>query len=150
MKALKRFFSTMHVVRMHVQSGPKLVALPVSGERGDALGALLRLHHLEIGGPVLQRVIFEGGLDPEHRAPGLAHNPGEPIDVGHDIFRHRAKRVGDPWQHEGVLHVDHDERGLGRIEGVINMLPTAPRHDTIDDRLRDGQLMHHGLHSLPG
>ena len=39
--------------------------------------------------------------------------------------------------HEGVLHVDHDQRGLGRIEVGVDMLAAVPGHHAIDNRLRD-------------
>ena len=53
MKALKRFFSTIRSSGRTSSVRPQLVALAVGGERGDALGALLRRHHLEIGRPAL-------------------------------------------------------------------------------------------------
>src|SRR5262249_11338762 len=131
----------------YVESGPELMSFAVGRERFDALGALLRRHHLEIGRPALQRIVLEGGLDPDHRSAGLAHRLSETVDVGHDLFRHWTERVRNARQHEGVLHVDNDQGGLGWIEIFVDMLAAAALDDAIDDRLRDGQPMHRSLRS---
>ena len=51
----------------------------------------------------------------------------------------------DARQHERVLHVDHDQRGARRIEIVMDVLAAAPRNHAIDDRLRNGDLVHRRL-----
>ena len=56
----------------------------------------------------------------------------------------------DARQHEGVLHVDHDQRGPRRIEIVVDVLAAAPRNHAIDDRLRNGDLVHQGLLLITG
>src|SRR3954447_6507986 len=53
---------------------------------------------------------------------------------------------------EGVLHVDHDERRVPRIEPIEEMQLAAPRHYAIDDLLADLDRVHqnfstHGLRS---
>src|SRR5581483_2618705 len=48
---------------------------------------------------------------------------------------------------EAVLHVDHDERRLARIEIVEDVLAAAPPHHTLDHRWGDRNLVHR---SLPG
>ena len=53
-------------------------------------------------------------------------------------------------QHEGILHVDHDQRGARRIEIVVDMLAAAPRDHAIDDRLRNGDLVHQRLLVIVG
>ena len=53
-------------------------------------------------------------------------------------------------QHEGVLHVDHDQRGARRIEIVMDVLAAAPRNHAIDDRLRNGDLVHQRLLVIAG
>ena len=123
------------------------MSFAIGRERFDAFGALLRRHHLEIGRPVLPRIVLEGGFDPDHRSAGLAHCLSETVDVGHDLFRHRTERVRNARQHEGVLHVDDDQGGLGRIEILVDMLAAAAFDDAVDDRLRDGQRMHRSLRS---
>jgi len=67
------------------------------------------------------------------------------IDVGHDLLRHRAERVRDALQHEGILHVDDDKRCLARIEVFEDVLPAATGNNTVDHRFRNGYFAHCSL-----
>ena len=149
MNALKRFFSTMRssarTSSADLERGPELMSLAARGERLHALGTVLRRHHVEIGRPSPQYVLGEGGFDPDHGSAGLAHGARETIDVGHDLFRHRAERVRNAGQHERVLHIDHDQRGFGRVEIVMDVLAATALDDAREDRLRDGQRVHRRL-----
>ena len=50
--------------------------------------------------------------------------------------------MGDARQHEGVLHVDHDQGGLRRIEVVVHMLAATALDDAVDDGSWDGKSVH--------
>src|SRR5262249_37855440 len=64
------------------------------------------------------------------------------VDVGHDRARHWAERMRHARQHEGILHVDHKERGLARIEIVVDERAAASGYHALHDRLRDCDLVH--------
>jgi hypothetical protein len=55
--------------------------------------------------------------------------------------------MGNARQHEGVLHVDHDQRGLRRIEIVVGMLPAAALGDAVDDGFGNCEGVHGFLQS---
>ena len=55
--------------------------------------------------------------------------------------------MGDPFHHEGILHVNDDQRRPHRIEVGKHMLAPAACNDPIDDFLRNQDLMHHSLHT---
>jgi hypothetical protein len=46
------------------------------------------------------------------------------------------------FHHEGVLQIDHHQGSPRRIEVFIDMLATPTRHDPIDDRRWNDDLMH--------
>ncbi len=50
--------------------------------------------------------------------------------------------MGDTGQHEGVLHVDHDQGGLLGIEIVVDVLAPAPLDDALDDGFGNGKRVH--------
>jgi hypothetical protein len=53
--------------------------------------------------------------------------------------------VGNARQHEGVLQVDHHERGPARIEVFEHVLAAAALNDPLDGRFRDEDFVHGAL-----
>ena len=121
--------------------------LAVRRQCTNAFLRLLRGHHLEIGRPVSKRIGRECRLDPHHRPSRRTHRRRQSVDVGHDLFRHRTERMGNARQHECILHIDDDQRGRARVDGVKDVLAPSPRNNPVSDRLRYGHLVHANLRS---
>src|SRR3954464_13344960 len=118
------------------------MAFAAFGERGVATLGTLRAGHVVQHGPTDERLIAEGRLYPDHRRAGLTHRLRETVHVRDDALRVRAIGVRHARHHESVLHVDHEQGGLTRIEVVVHVLLAAMPDDAIDDRLRDVDLVH--------
>ena len=90
-----------------------------------------------------------GVQDPEHLTASAADRVGDAVDVGHDLARLINAGEGDAGQHEAVLQVDDDQRGLRRIEIRVGMGRAPPLGDAIGDVLRNIDLVHEGSRICP-
>ena len=127
----------------------ELVAARAGREIGDEALARLRIHHAEPFGPRDRALFVHGLLDPEHLAAGAPHRGGEPVDRRHDLGRVRYVRGGDFLDAEAVLHVDDDQRGLARVEILMDMQPAAPQPRLFDGPVGDLDLMHGAPPQVP-
>ena len=50
--------------------------------------------------------------------------------------------MGDARKHEGILHVDHDQRRPGGVEIVMDVLPPVLGDDAVGDPLGNVELVH--------
>ena len=66
---------------------------------------------------------------------------GEPIDVGHDLARQRHLALMARLD-EIVLHVDHQQRGLARVDDVERVQLAHARIHAVERGLRDRDLVH--------
>ena len=87
-------------------------------------------------------------LHPEDAAALLPHRRGEAVDRRHDVARRRNDGVADRLIHKGVLQVDDDERGAGRIKLRKAVLGAAALDDAADDLVGDGSAIE--LHGFSG
>jgi hypothetical protein len=74
----------------------------------------------------------------------LAHGGGEAVDRRHDGARLRHLAL-EARLHEVVLHVDHHERGLGRLDHVEGMRSAGARGDAVHEVGGDRQFVHGSL-----
>jgi hypothetical protein len=85
-------------------------------------------------------------LHPEHAAATTPNGIGEPVDRRHDVARRRHNSVPDRIIHEGVLQIDHDERGARRVEISEAVLGAAALDNAADDLIGDdGAVQFHPL-----
>jgi len=85
-------------------------------------------------------------LHPEHAAATTPNGVGEPVNRRHDVARRRHHGVANRVVHEGVLQIDHDERGARRIERGEAMLGAAAPDNAADDLVGDdGAVQFHPL-----
>jgi hypothetical protein len=134
------------VFRPDIEIGPQLMAEAAFGKCRNALFAHRRCRDLESDRPIVEAAIVMRHLDPKHAAAGMPHGGGEAVDRRHDIARRGHHRMAHRVVHEGVLQIDHDERGPRRVEIGEAMLGAPALHDTADDLIGDdGAVQFHPL-----
>ena len=142
--ALKRFFTICASSGLASSSAQSACPSWASIHGGvAAVAALRRVQPVVKHAPALARVVG-GVLDPHHVAAELAHGGGKAVDRGHDRARLRHLAL-EARLHEVVLHVDHDERGLGRLDHVEGMRPPGARGDAVHEVGGDRQFVHGSL-----
>jgi hypothetical protein len=114
MKALKRFLS---ILGLYVVALPEFVAVFADIHGFEAtLDPLWLLQIAVIVGPAFPRAIC-GVADPNDVPAAAAKLGGEPVDVRHNLARQRHLALV-PRLDEIILHVDHHQRGVVRIDSV--------------------------------
>jgi hypothetical protein len=97
--------------------------------RKGSLGHRAGEQVVEHQGPVLPA--RDRHLHPDDGAAGGAGGARQPIDVGYDLAGSRdldGRALGA----EYVLHIDDDQRGLARIDGLKAVQVAAAEDDAID------------------
>ena len=84
-----------------------------------------------------------GAGDPDDAHAERSELRVEPVDGGADRARDRHFRRRARLD-ECVLHVDNDERGLGRVERIEQVEPVAPSQHPVDDLFANLYVMHGG------
>ena len=74
-------------------------------------------------------------------AAAAAQLGGEPVDVRHDLARQRHLALVARLD-EIVLHVDHEQRGGARVNGVERVQLAHPGVHAVEGGLRDRDLVH--------
>ena len=97
---------------LDLEVGEDFVALVFPRQRELPARGTLRPDHFVGRRPARQSLVGVGGLDPDHRAAGVAHRLRQTVDIGHDLVGHLAGGMAQFRHHEAVLHIDHDQRGL--------------------------------------
>jgi hypothetical protein len=80
--------------------------------------------------PQAAAALAGGHAHPGDRGPLGAERMRQAVDVGHD--GNGGRHVGDV----ELLHVDHDQRRLGRFEMLEHPQPSALLHHPVDDVIR--------------
>ena len=115
----------LRVLGFFIELGPERVSFVREIHGGvAAVAALRRVQPVVKHAPAFARVVG-GVLDPHHVSAKLAHGGGEAVDRRHDGARLRHLAL-EARLHEVVLHVDHHEGGIGRLDHVEGMRPAAP------------------------